>query len=364
MRITLLIICYVWLILIPAHIFGTTVNTVEELTEALTPKTSEEPVIRTRGFGGIKQQSQAPSVAMNLTFELNSAILTDDDLLLLNNLGKALEKDTLRGYVYQLEGHTCDLGTESYNQNLSRQRAEAVKKYLLKEYDLDDRQLKVAWFGESRPAVPNVDEEARKQNRRVVVINTTVPFDLPMESVQPIVMETKYLDGNNEITLENGDTLSTNQQYAVQFKTNDDLHVYVYQVDETGEMTNLYPNPEFGSFKNPVISGTFRRIPEEGKWFYLDDTVGSEQIILIASSKPIENHSSICRKIANETNLEEMIAQTDRTNVKTRGLGGVVYEQSQNLPNEKEKEAAHSEIEASSDQSPEIFIEQKYFYHR
>ncbi len=65
-------------------------------------------------------------------------------------------------------GHTCDIGTEEYNQGLSERRAGAVKEYLVKSGISADRIMTEA-FGESDPLVPNENEAARKLNRRVEI---------------------------------------------------------------------------------------------------------------------------------------------------------------------------------------------------
>lgn len=71
----------------------------------------------------------------------------------------------------ELHGHTCDKGDEDYNQQLSENRANAVKDALVKRGISKDR-IKVVGFGESSPVVPNDSEENRKINRRTEFIIT------------------------------------------------------------------------------------------------------------------------------------------------------------------------------------------------
>lgn len=63
-------------------------------------------------------------------------------------------------------GHTDDVGTDEYNMNLSKQRAEAVGNYL-KAAGVASSRFTIAWFGETQPKVPNTDDASRAQNRRV-----------------------------------------------------------------------------------------------------------------------------------------------------------------------------------------------------
>jgi OOP family OmpA-OmpF porin len=70
--------------------------------------------------------------------------------------------------VLTIEGHTDNVGSEEYNMNLSKKRAEETKNYLL-DKGVDEDQLMIAWFGESKPLdeLTKNTEEGRRANRRV-----------------------------------------------------------------------------------------------------------------------------------------------------------------------------------------------------
>jgi OOP family OmpA-OmpF porin len=65
-----------------------------------------------------------------------------------------------------IAGHTDGKGTDAYNMDLGRKRAEAVKELLVKFGAPADR-LVVESFGKSRPIATNDTEEGRAKNRRV-----------------------------------------------------------------------------------------------------------------------------------------------------------------------------------------------------
>lgn len=67
-------------------------------------------------------------------------------------------------------GHTDSEGSESYNQNLSETRAQAVADYLNTRQGISKTRLLVRGLGESRPIAPNDSEEGRSKNRRVEFI--------------------------------------------------------------------------------------------------------------------------------------------------------------------------------------------------
>jgi outer membrane protein OmpA-like peptidoglycan-associated protein len=66
-----------------------------------------------------------------------------------------------------INGHTDNVGTDKYNENLSKARAETVKMYLIEKGIHSDR-LSTNGFGESVPVSSNFTEEGRALNRRVV----------------------------------------------------------------------------------------------------------------------------------------------------------------------------------------------------
>lgn len=71
-----------------------------------------------------------------------------------------------------IAGHTDSDGSEAFNQNLSVQRAEAVRNALVSQ-GVSASRLTTSGFGESQPIADNNTEAGKQLNRRVVV--TIVP---------------------------------------------------------------------------------------------------------------------------------------------------------------------------------------------
>jgi outer membrane protein OmpA-like peptidoglycan-associated protein len=68
-----------------------------------------------------------------------------------------------------VEGHTDSQGSESYNQDLSQRRADAVRDYLVqKGYPADHIQARGK--GEGSPIADNASPEGRANNRRVEIV--------------------------------------------------------------------------------------------------------------------------------------------------------------------------------------------------
>lgn len=99
-----------------------------------------------------------------LKFEFDKADLRQEDRELLSRIAGILL--TSQDYTISVNGHTDDVGTQAYNQNLSERRAKAVRDYLVKA-GLPAEILSVTGHGKALPLVPGSSEEARAKNRRV-----------------------------------------------------------------------------------------------------------------------------------------------------------------------------------------------------
>lgn len=67
-----------------------------------------------------------------------------------------------------VEGHTDNVGRESYNQRLSERRAEAVSDYAI-NLGVDPDRIRTIGYGEEQPVASNETEAGRAENRRVEV---------------------------------------------------------------------------------------------------------------------------------------------------------------------------------------------------
>ncbi len=64
-----------------------------------------------------------------------------------------------------IEGHTCSDGPQEWNMVLSRERAQAVKNFLLQECGVAESRLNLIGHGPTKPCVEAYIE--RRRNRRV-----------------------------------------------------------------------------------------------------------------------------------------------------------------------------------------------------
>ncbi|MDX2249976.1 MAG: OmpA family protein [Bacteroidia bacterium] len=69
------------------------------------------------------------------------------------------------GMRIEIQGHTDDVGSDEANMTLSRNRANVVRDYLIRNGIAASR-IEANGYGETQPKVPNSSEENRKLNRR------------------------------------------------------------------------------------------------------------------------------------------------------------------------------------------------------
>lgn len=103
----------------------------------------------------------------NLEFEFGKYIIINSSFTSLDDLANLLIKKN--NYKICIVGHTDNIGDATFNYQLSIQRAEAVKTYLLTK-KVTEKQLIVQGFGATKPLTSNETEEGRSKNRRVEFI--------------------------------------------------------------------------------------------------------------------------------------------------------------------------------------------------
>ena len=126
------------------------------------------PVLLTTEQQSCQDQFNTTMNGQQILFETNKAIIKRDSLKLLDGVAKIATdcKSALDGKMLRVGGHTDNVGEDVYNQNLSQQRADAVKDYLGKQ-GLDSGSIQGVGYGEAQPIASNDTEAGRAQNRRI-----------------------------------------------------------------------------------------------------------------------------------------------------------------------------------------------------
>ena len=106
-----------------------------------------------------------------ITFAFNSSTLNRNAYSVLDRVA-----DTLREYdqtMIEVAGHTDSIGSDAYNDKLSRERAQSVANYLISR-GISGQRLIITGAGERYPIASNDTEAGRAENRRVEM--TIVPI--------------------------------------------------------------------------------------------------------------------------------------------------------------------------------------------
>jgi len=100
-----------------------------------------------------------------IKFEFHSDVILDESETVLLGVREILASHPEITQV-RIEGHTDNVGSDTYNKRLSQRRAQAVVKWLVK-VGVDKKRLYGKGFGEDRPIDTNDTDAGRQNNRRV-----------------------------------------------------------------------------------------------------------------------------------------------------------------------------------------------------
>jgi OmpA-OmpF porin, OOP family len=103
----------------------------------------------------------------DVLFDIDQATLKPGAMNTMDRLANFLKQGEGRSVV--VEGHTDSTGSDSYNMELSRRRADAVRTALI-ERGVNGDQIQSTGKGEGVPVASNDNVGGRQQNRRVEII--------------------------------------------------------------------------------------------------------------------------------------------------------------------------------------------------
>ena len=99
----------------------------------------------------------------DVLFEFDSAVLTAIGQAILRDKARWMQEN--REVAVIIEGHCDDRGTNEYNLALGEKRARSARDFLI-ELGVESSRISMVSYGEERPLIAGVSEEARAQNRR------------------------------------------------------------------------------------------------------------------------------------------------------------------------------------------------------
>nr|RNJ64927.1 MAG: OmpA family protein [Leptolyngbya sp. IPPAS B-1204] len=130
-------------------------------------------------FPNIKiQQAQDTTIytlPADILFDFDKAGLRPDAEAALQQISDSIDQRFANDPI-EIHGHTDSIGSDTYNLDLSKRRAESVRQWLITNKNMNLEQLMVKGLGESQPVVPNTNSDGsdnpqgRQKNRRVEII--------------------------------------------------------------------------------------------------------------------------------------------------------------------------------------------------
>jgi outer membrane protein OmpA-like peptidoglycan-associated protein len=127
------------------------------------------------GAGGAGDQSakqieqqlaeKKPVQIYGIYFDFASAIIRPESELVLSEIADILERNP--DWTLNVDGHTDNIGGVAFNQQLSEQRAAAVKDALVTRYHIAPNRLLTRGYGLTHPVESNDTLAGRARNRRV-----------------------------------------------------------------------------------------------------------------------------------------------------------------------------------------------------
>ncbi len=123
-------------------------------------------------IGDVGDYSFRSDADQTVRFEFDSDELTDEGKDQLKRFVETMNQDSLASVEVSITGYTDQEGSEEYNKDLAKRRAEAVKNFL-EEQGLASYNLKIDAVGE--PENESLAENA--QDNRRVVVSVEAPYD-------------------------------------------------------------------------------------------------------------------------------------------------------------------------------------------
>ncbi len=143
------------------------------------PDTSDKCPDKAETLNGVKDDDGCPDKGKTLVvitekqielkemiqFKKNSDEIRGDQSFEILNIVTGILRSNMKLRV-SIEGHTDNRGKASYNRELSKKRADSVKRYLVSKGIAEDR-LETAGWGPDKPIADNKRSSGRAMNRRV-----------------------------------------------------------------------------------------------------------------------------------------------------------------------------------------------------
>jgi outer membrane protein OmpA-like peptidoglycan-associated protein len=142
--------------------------TEDEILKALQQKRFTRCPQISAGCGADQEAFAKRGILVEVTFDYGSAVLRPQARAVLTALRDRLFHRRADEGVLFVAGHADAKGSDDYNQALSERRATAVKRFLMRHFNVRSRMLKAVGFGDTQPKNPG--DPFAAENRRVQIV--------------------------------------------------------------------------------------------------------------------------------------------------------------------------------------------------
>lgn len=104
---------------------------------------------------------------VNVLFDKKSSMISKENYVILEKIVDTI-LTSKKKYSLSIQGYSCDLGSNIYNDDLSKLRAKNIETYFT-ENGLDSSRIKISWFGETKFTNTENLEKCRKMSRSVII---------------------------------------------------------------------------------------------------------------------------------------------------------------------------------------------------
>jgi OOP family OmpA-OmpF porin len=142
---------------------GTVLNDTTQVDGSGCPIKRIAPVVTQKFIVTEEDRKVVDEAIRNLEFDLGKANIREHSFATLNKVAALLVQ---KNFSLKLAGHTDNTGSAELNMRLSKDRAEAVKAYLVAQ-GANASRIEATGYGQTQPIATNKTAAGRQQNRRV-----------------------------------------------------------------------------------------------------------------------------------------------------------------------------------------------------
>jgi peptidoglycan-associated lipoprotein len=135
-------------------------------------KTAQEALNRAQEAGKLAEGKFLYETVLTdekVKFGFDTADLSPEGQAALDEFASQLKGENKNVYI-EIQGHTDNVGSEKYNEELGLLRAESVRRYLNQKHGLPLHRINVISYGETAAVADNSNRDGRSQNRRVALV--------------------------------------------------------------------------------------------------------------------------------------------------------------------------------------------------